>query len=133
ASAGAPSSRDTPTPCQLRQVPHLRSGAVAVPDLELRPVRRVPVRVVEAPAGLRVEEALPGAVAPLLRAASVAVPQLHLRAVPGAAAGDVDALAEHVDCAVARRPRERLRGAARAVPELDRRPVRGRAARVVDA
>src|SRR5439155_1910956 len=102
----------------LRQVPHLRGRAVAVPDLKLRAVRGVPVRVVEAAARLRVVEPLPRAVAPLLRAGPVAVPELDLRAVRGAAARDVDALAEDVDRAVARRPRERLRGAAGAVPEL---------------
>src|SRR5205823_14775867 len=82
---------------------------------------------------VRLGEALPRAVAPLLRACAVAVPQLDLGAVRGAAARDVDALAEYVDRAVAGRPRERLRGAAGAVPELDRRAVRGRAAGVVDA
>src|SRR2546429_1778505 len=80
AIADEPSCRVTPTPCQqsaaLRQVPHLRGRAVAVPDLELGAVRRVPVRIVEAAARLRVVQPLPGAVAPLLRAGSVAVPEL---------------------------------------------------------
>src|ERR687885_332778 len=70
---------------------------------------------------------------PHLGRGAVAVPELDLRAVRGAAARDVDALAEHMDRAVARVPRERLRRAAGAVPELDRRAVRGAAACVVDA
>src|SRR5207247_7374147 len=59
--------------------------------------------------------------------------ELDLRTVRRAAACDVHALAEHVDRAVAGRPRERLRGPAGAVPELDRRPVRDASTRVVDA
>src|SRR5438876_5304576 len=63
AIADEPSCRVTPTPCQqsaaLRQVPHLRGRAVAVPDLELGAVRRVPVRIVEAAARLRVVQPLP--------------------------------------------------------------------------
>src|SRR5207247_988938 len=48
ATACAPSGRDTPTPCQLRQVPPLGGRGVAVPELERRPVRGASTGVVDA-------------------------------------------------------------------------------------
>src|SRR5207302_10058245 len=103
----------------LRHVPHLCAGAVAVPDLELGAVGRGRARVVEAASRLRVEERPVGAGLPDLRARAVAGPELHLRSAGGAAAGDVHALAECADRAVAAVPRPSLGVRPVAGPQLD--------------
>src|SRR5690606_34603916 len=75
-------------------VPLLILRAGAGPYLELRAVRGVPVRHVQALVRLRVHQIVFASVDPLLGSGAVARPQLHLRSVDGRAGGDVEALAE---------------------------------------
>src|SRR5262249_11629088 len=90
-------------------------------------------RIVEAAAGLRIDQRLGGRVhAPLLGAGAVAREQLDLGAVGGAARRDVHALAGAAQRAVAGdAPALRRRAGAR--EQLDRRAVGGAAAGDVDA
>src|SRR5437016_956096 len=121
AIADEPSGRVTPTPCQqsaaLRQVPHLRRGAVAVPDPERRPVRRAPAGVVDALAA--VADDRPGdlpAVAGADDRRRVAVEAGgHVLREP-----EVLALCPHQRGCTSRRPQVAVARDVRAVPDLFR-------------
>src|SRR5215469_6951419 len=86
-------------PAESRDGPLLVAAAVAVPDLELGAVGGVERRIVEAPAGDRVDEHAVHR-QPLLAAGAAAGPQLDQGAVTGPAADDIQALAHDADGAV---------------------------------
>src|SRR5882724_6279350 len=75
-------------------MPDLRRQAVAVVDLQLGAVGGVAGGVVEAPAGLRVEQRSVRLQPPLLTAGGATVPELDLAEVGRAVGDNVEALAE---------------------------------------
>src|SRR5262249_9554549 len=97
----------------------------AVPDLHLGAGRVRRARVVEALVRLRVVVRVVGLVDEDLGRGVVAVPDLQLRAVRGAAARDVEALAERVQGAAHLHVRPLLGAGAVAAPDLHGRAVGG--------
>src|ERR1700732_3618109 len=92
--ASFPASWRGSWPLSSGQGPVLVGVTAAVPDLQLGAGRRRPVRIVEALIGLRIIERSVGLRDEDLRAGVVAGIQVHRGPVCGAAAVDVQALAE---------------------------------------